>query len=150
MLLLLFSCQVMSDSLWLQGLQYARLPCPLPSPRICPSSCPLNWWCQPIISSTVSLFFFCLHSFPASGSFPMSQLFTLGGQRIGASTLASVLPKSIWGLFPLRLTGLNSLLSKGLSRVFYSITARKHQFFTLCILYCLPSSYMHTWLLERA
>ena len=78
MLFLLFSCQVMSDSLWLQGLQYTRLPCPLPSPRICPSSCPLNWWCQPIISSTVSLFFFCLHSFPASGSFPMSQLFTLG------------------------------------------------------------------------
>ena len=87
-LLLLFSCQVMTDSLWLHSLQHARLPCPLPSPRICPSSCPLDWWCLPTISPSVSLFFFCLQSFPASGFFPMSQLFTLGGQSIGASASA--------------------------------------------------------------
>ena len=130
LLLLLFSCQVMSDSLWLQGLQYARLPCPLPSPRICPSSCPLNWWCQPTMSSSVRLFFFCIQSCPASGSFPVSQLFTLGGQSIGASASASILLKSYQGWFPLRLTGLISLLSKGLSRFFYSTTVREHTFFS--------------------
>jgi len=112
-LLLLFSCQVMSDSLWLHSLQHARLPCPLPSPRICPSSCPLNWWCHPTISSSITLFFFFLQSFPASGSFPMSQPFTLGGQCIGASASASVLPKSIWGWFPLRLTGFDLLGAQG-------------------------------------
>ena len=128
-LLLLFSCQVLSVSLWLHSLQHARLPCPLPSPRICPSSCPLNRWWHPTISSSVSLFFFCLQSFPASGSFPMSHLFTLGGQSIGASASASVLLKSIQGWFSLSLTGLISLLSKGLSRIFSSTTVRKHQFF---------------------
>ena len=110
-LLLLFSCQVMSESYWRHRLQRARLPCPLPSPRICPSSCPLNWWCHPTISSSVSLFFFCLQSFPASGSFPMSQLFTLGGQCIGAS--ASVLLKSVWSWFLLRLTGFDLLGAQG-------------------------------------
>ena len=109
--LLLFSCQVMSESYWRHRLQRARLPCPLPSPRICPSSCPLNWWCHPTISSSVSLFFFCLQSFPASGSFPMSQLFTLGGQCIGAS--ASVLLKSVWSWFLLRLTGFDLLGAQG-------------------------------------
>ena len=133
--MLLFSCQVMSDSLWLHRLQHIRLPCSLPSPRICPSSCSLDWWCLPIISPSVSLFFSCLQFFPASGSFPMSQLFTLGCQSIRASASASVLPKSIQGWFPLRLTGLISLLSKGLSRVFYSTTVWKHQFFST-----LPSS----------
>ena len=101
----------MSDSLWLHRLQHARRPCPLPSPRICPSSCPLTWWCHPTISSSVSLFFFCLQSFPASGSFPMSQLFTLGGQCIGAS--ASVLLKSVWSWFLLRLTGFDLLGAQG-------------------------------------
>ena len=120
----------MSDSLWLHRLQHARRPCPLPSPRICPSSCPLNWWCHPTISSSISLLFFFLQSFPASGSFPMSQLFTLGGQSIGASASASVLPKSIWGWFPFTLTGLISLVPKGLSRVFYISTVWKHQFFS--------------------
>ena len=95
----------MSDSYWLHRLQHTRFSCPLPSPRICPSSCPLNWWCHPTVSSSVTLFFFCLQSFPASGSFPMSQLFILGGQCFGASATASVLLKSIWGWFPLSLTG---------------------------------------------
>ena len=103
--LLLFSCQVSSVSLWLHRLQHGRLPCSLPPPRICPSSCPLNWWCQPTISSSVTLLSFCLQSFPASGSFPMSQLITLGGQSIGDSASASVILKSKWGWFPLRLTG---------------------------------------------
>ena len=82
-------------------------------PRICPSSCPLNWWCHPTISSSITLFFFCLQSFQASGSFPMSQLFTLGGQSIGYSASASVLLKSIWGWFPLRLTGFQLLGAQG-------------------------------------
>ena len=103
----------MSDSYWLHRLQSARLPCPLPSSRICPSSCPLNWWCYSTISSSISLFFFCLQSFPASGSFPISQLFTLGGQCIGASASASVLPKGTWGWFPLRLTGFELLGAPG-------------------------------------
>ena len=87
----------------------------LTCPRICPSSCPLNWWCHPIISSSFTLFFFCLQSFQASGSFPMSQLFTLGGQSIAALTSVSVLPINIQGWFPLGLIDLISLLSKGLS-----------------------------------
>ena len=128
--MLLFSCQVLSDSYWCHRLQHARLPCPLPSPRICPSPCLFKWWCHPTISSSVTLFFFCLQSFPASGSFPMSQLFTLGGQSIGDSASSSVLPKSIWGWFPLRLTCLISLVPKGLSKVFYTSTVWKHQFFS--------------------
>ena len=81
--------------LWLHSLQHIRLPCPLPSPRICPSSCPLNWWCHPTISSSITLFFFFLQSFPASGSFPMSWLFASVGQRFGASASASVLSMNI-------------------------------------------------------
>ena len=105
-LLLLFSCQVMSDSLRLHGLQHTRLPCPSPSLGVCPCSCPLNGWCHPTILSSLALFSFCLQSFPASGSFLMCQLFASGGQSIGASASASVLPKSIQGWFPLRLTAL--------------------------------------------
>ena len=88
----------MSNSSQSNGLQHARLPCPLTSPRVCPSSYPLNQQCHPTISSSVALFFFCLQSFPTSGSFPMSQLFTSEGQSIGASASASVLPKSVQGL----------------------------------------------------
>ena len=120
LLLLLFSRQVMSDSLRPHGLQHTRLPCPSPPPRGCPGSCPLNRWCHPTNSSSVILFSFCLQSFPASGSFPGSQLFTSGSQSIGAS--ASVISMSIQGWFPLGLTGLISLLSTGLSRVFSSTT----------------------------
>ena len=116
--MLLFSRQVVSDSSRPHGLQHVRPPCPSPSPRVCPSSCPLNQWCHPTIWSSVTLFSFYLRSFPASGSFPVSQLFASGGQRTGVSASTSVLPKSIQGWFPLRLTGLISLLYKGLSRVF--------------------------------
>ena len=93
--LLLFTYQVMSNSLWPHGLQHARLPYSSPTPGVCPSLCPLNWWCHPTISSSVTIFSFCFQSFPASGSFLMSLLFASGGQSIGASASASVLPKNI-------------------------------------------------------
>ena len=125
-----------------------RLPCPLPSPTVCPGSCPLNLWCHPTIQSSVAFSSFCLQPFPASGSFPMNRLSASGGQSIGASAWASVLSKNIQGLFPLRLTGLISLQSKGPTRVFSSTTVRKHQFFS-----AQPSlwsnSHISTWLLER-
>ena len=91
----------MSNSLWLHGLHHARLPCPSVSPRVCSNSCPLNWWCHPTISSSVTPFFSCPQSFPASGSFPMSQLFTSHSESIGASALASVLPMNIQAWFSL-------------------------------------------------
>ena len=102
----------MSDSLWPHGLQHARLPYPSPTPGACSNSHPSGWWCHPTISSSV-VPFSCLQSFPASGSFPMSQFFLSGGQSIGASASASVLPMNIQGWFPLRLTGWISLQSKG-------------------------------------
>ena len=114
-------------TLWLQGLQHIRLPCPSPSPRRCWNSCPLSWWCYLTSSSSAALFF-CFQSFPASGSFPVSQLFTSGSQSIRASTLASILPMNIQGWFPLGLTGL-TLLFKGLSRVFSSTMIWQHPFF---------------------
>ena len=122
-----FSRSVVSDSLWHHGLQHARPPCPLPTPGVYPNSCPLSRWCHPTISSSV-VPFSCLQSFPASGSFPMSQLFTSGGQSIGAS--ASVLPTNNQDWFPLGWTGYISLLSKGLSRVFSNTRFQKHQFFS--------------------
>ena len=128
-LLLLFGRQVMSDSWWSHGLQHTRLPCPSLSPRACSNSCPLSRWCYLTISSSVTLFF-CLQSFPASESFPMSQLFALASQSIGAVASASVFPMSIQSWFPLRLVSLISLLSKRLSRVFSSTTVQKHQFFS--------------------
>ena len=127
--MLLFSHPVMSKSVWPCGLQNMP-PWPLLSPKVCPSSCPLLRWCRPAISSSdPPLFSFCPQSFPASGTFPMSQLFTLDDQNIGISALASVLPTIIQGWFPLRLTGLISLLSMGLSGVFSSPTVWRHQFF---------------------
>ena len=110
------------------GLQHARLPCPSLSPKVCSNSCPLSQWCHPTNSSSVSPFSSCPQSFPVSGSFPMSQFFASGGQSIGASASASVLPMSIQDWFALGLTGL-ILLSKGLSRVFSGNTIQKHQFF---------------------
>ena len=110
-------------------LQHARLPCPSPTPGAYSNSCPSSRWCQPTFSSSVGPFSSRLQSFPASGSFQMSQFFTSGGQSIGASALASVLPMNIQDWFPLGLTGLISLLSKGLSRVFSSTTVWKHQIF---------------------
>ena len=119
----------MSDSLLPHGLKYARLPCPLLSPRVYSNSHPLSQWCHPTISSSVIPFFSCLQSFPASGSFPMSQLFASDGWSIGDSASAWVLPMNIQGWFLLVLKGLISLLSKRLSRVFSSTTVRRYQFF---------------------
>ena len=109
-------------------MQHIRLPCPSLSPRVCTNSCPLSLWCHPTLLSVVS--FSCPQSFPASESFPMSRLFTSGSQSIGTSASASVLPMNIQGLFPLGLTGLISLLSKELSKVFSSTTVSKHHFFS--------------------
>ena len=128
------------------GLKHTRLPYPSLSPRVS-NSCTLNQWCHPTISSSAT-FSFCLQSFPASGSFPMSRLFTSGGQRIGASASASVLPMNIPDWFPLGLTGLISLKSKGLSRVFSSTIVRKHQFFSTQSLLWF-NSHIHMWLLEK-
>ena len=119
----------MSDSLQPHELQHARLPCRSSSPRVCPSSCPLHRWCHLAISSSDASFSFCPQSFPASGTFPISQLFISGDQNTGASALTSILPTSIQSWFPLRLTGLISFLSKGLSGVFSSSTVWMHQFF---------------------
>ena len=115
-----FSCSAVSDSLWLHGLQHARPPCPSPTPGVYPNSCPLSWWCHPTISSSVVPFSSCLPSFPASGSFQMSQLFKSGGQNIGISTSTSVLPMNTQDWSPLGWTGWISLQSKGLSRVFWT------------------------------
>ena len=136
----------MSNSLPLHELQHARLPCPPLSPRVCSNSCPLNQWCYLAISSSASPFSFYLQSFPASGSFPVSQLFPPGGQSIGASAL--VLPINVEGWSPLELTGVISLVSRGLSRAFSSTTIQKHQFFGA--LHSLWSnSHISTWLLEK-
>ena len=117
-----FSLSVVSHSLPPHGLQHARPPCPSPTPGVYSNSCPSSRWCNPTISSSVIPFSSCLQSFPASGSFPMSQFFTSGGQRIGVSASASVLPMNIQDRFPLGLTGLISLQSKGFSSVFKSIS----------------------------
>ena len=126
--LLLFSHSVMSDSLPPGGLQHSRLPCPSLSPGGCSNSCPLSRWCHSTISGSVTPFS-CPHSFSASGSFPTSQLFPLGGQSIGASASASVLPMNIQDWSPLGWTGWISLLSKGLLVVFPNTTVQKHQLF---------------------
>ena len=129
LLLLLFSRPVVSDSLQPQGLQNTRPPCHSPSPKVCWSSCPLHRWCHPDLSSSDILFSFCHQSYPASGTFSMSQLFASNDQITGASAPASVLPTNIQGWFPLRLTGFISLLSKGFSGVLSSTTVQRHQFF---------------------
>ena len=105
-LLLLFNSPVVSNSLQPHGLQHTRPPCPSPSPGVCPSSCSLHQWCCPAISSCEALFSFCPQPFPASGTFPMSHLFTSDDQTTGASASASILPVNIQGWSPLRLTGL--------------------------------------------
>ena len=138
----------MSDSLPPHGLQHTRPPCPSPTPGVYSNSCPLSRWCHPTISSSVILFFSCLQSFPASGSFPVSQLFTSDGHSIGVSASASVLPVNIQDWSPLGWTGWISLQSKGLSRVFSNTTVQKHQFFNTQ-LSLWPNSHIHTWLLEK-
>ena len=143
-----FSCSVVSDSLWPHGLQHARPPCQSLTPRIIPNPCPLSRWCHPTISSSVVPFSPCPQSFPASGSFQMSQLFTSDGQSIGVSASASVLPMNTQDWSPLGWTGWISLQSKGPSRVFSNTTVQKHQFFGPQ----LPSqfnSHIHTWPLEN-
>ena len=125
----LFSCSVLSDSLRPHGLQHTRPPCPSPTPRAYSNSCSLSQWCHPTISSSVIPFSSCLQSFPASGSFQISRLFTSGGPSIGVSASASVLPMDIQDWFPSEWTGWISLQSKGLSRVFSNTTVQKHQFF---------------------
>ena len=136
----------MSDSLRPRGLQHARLPCPSPTPGVRSNSSIKS--VIPFISLSVIPCSSHLQSFPASGSFPMSQFFTTSSQNIGVSASASVLPMIIQDWFPLGLTGLISLQSKGLSRVFSNTTIQKHQFFTAQ--YSLWSnSHIHTWLLEK-
>ena len=136
-----------SNSLQSHGLQYTRPPCPSQSAKVCPSSCSLHQWCCPVISSSDTLFSFCWQCFPTSGTFSMSHMFASDDQNIGASTSASVLPVNVQGWSPLRLTVLISLLSNGLSGVFFSTTVQRYQFFGI-----LPSLWFSfhncTWPLE--
>ena len=143
-----FSHSVMSDSLWPRGLQHARLPCPSPTPRSYSNSCPLSQGCHPAISASVVPVSSCPQSLPTSESFPMSQLFAWGGQRIGVSALASFLPMNTQDWFPLEWTGWISFQSKELSRVFSNTTVQKHQFFS-AQLSSQSNSHIHTWLLKK-
>ena len=124
-----FSHSVVSDSFRPHELQHARPPCPSLTPGVHPNSCPLSRWCHPTISSSVVPFSSCPESFPASGSFPMSQLFASGGQSIGVSASTSVLPMNTQDWSPLEWTGWITWQSKGLSRVFSNTAVQKHQFF---------------------
>ena len=144
-----FSFSVVSDSLWPHELQHARPPCPSPTPRVYPNSCPLSWWCHPAISSSVVPFSSCPQCLPASGSFPMSQLFTWGGQSTRVSALASVLPMNTQDWSPLEWTGWIFLQLKGLLiRVFSKTTVQKHQFFG-AQLSSQSNSHIRTWPLEK-
>ena len=143
----MFSHSLVPDFLWPHGLKHARPPCPSPAPQACSNSCPSSRWCHLAISFSVVPFSSCLQSFPASGSSLMSQLFSSGGQTIGVSASASVLPINIQGWFPLGLTGLISLHSNGLKSLLQHHSS-KHQFFSTH-----PSSWsnshIHKWLLEK-
>ena len=143
-----YSRSVVSDTLQPHEPQHARRPCPSPIPGVHPNPCPLSRWCHPTISSSVVPFSSCPQSFPASGSFQMSQLFTSGGQSIGVSASASFFPMNSQDWSPLGWTGWISLQSKGLSWVFSKTTVQKHQFFG-----AQPSSqsnsHIHTWPQEK-
>ena len=143
-----FSRSVVSDSLWPHESQHTRPPCPPPTCRVYPNPCPSSRWCHPAISSSVVPFSSCPQSFPALGSFPMSQFFTSGGQSIGFSASTSVLPMNTQDWSRLRWTGWIFLQSKGLSIVFSNTTVQKHQFFGTQ-LFSPSSSHIHTWLLEK-
>ena len=143
-----FSHSVVSDSLWPHEQQHTRPPCLSPTPRVYPNSCPSSRWCHPTISSSVLPFSSCPQYFPASGSFPKNQLFAWGGQSIGVSASASVLPMNTQDWSPLGWTGWTSLQSKGLSRVFSNTTVQKHQFFSTQ-LSSQSNSHIHTWPLEK-
>ena len=138
----------MSDSLWPHGLQHARPPCPSPTPGVYPNSWPLSRWRHPTISSSVVSFSSCFQSFPASGSFQMNQFFASGGQSIGVSASASILPMNIQNWSPLGWIGWISLQSKGVSRVFSNTTVQKHYFFS-AQLSLWSNSPIHTWLLGK-
>ena len=137
-----------TDSLRPHELQHTRPPCPSPTPGVYPKSCASSWWCHTAISSSVIPFPSCPQSLAASGSFPMSQLFTWGGQSIGVSASASFLPKNFQDWSPLEWTGWISLQCKGLSRVFSNTTVQKHQFFSTQ-LSSQSNSHIHTWPLEK-
>ena len=143
-----FSRSVMSDYLWPHELQHARPPYLSQTHRIYSNSCPLSRWCHPAISSSAIPFSFCPQSLPASGSFPMSQLFAWGGQSSGVSASASVLPMNTQDWSPLGWTGWISLQSKGLSRVFSNTTVQKHLFFS-AQLSSQSKSHIHSWPLEK-
>ena len=125
-----FSHSVVSNSLQPNEPQHVRPPCPSPTPRVYPNSCPLSWWCHPTISSSAVPFSSCPQSFPASGSFQVSQPIASGGQTIGVSVSTSVLPMNIQDWSPLEWTGWISLQSKGLLRVFSNTAVQKHKFFS--------------------
>ena len=135
----------MSNSLRLHELQHTRPPCPSPTPEAYSNLCPSNQWCHP---TSVIPFSSCFQSFPASGSYSMSQFFASGGQSIGASASASVLPMNIQDWSPLEWTSWVSLQSKGLSRVFSNTTVQKHQFFSVQ-LFLWFNSHIHIWLPEK-
>ena len=139
-----FSCSVMSGSLQPHGLQHARPPCLSPAPGVYSNSCPLSRWCHPTTSSSVIPFSSHLQSFPASGSFQMSQFFASGGQSIGVSASTSVLPMNTQNWSTLGWTGWISLQSKGLSRVFSNTTVQKQQFFSAQLMVQLSHPYMTT------
>ena len=143
-----FSCSVVSDSLPSHGLQHARPPCPSPTPGVYSNSCPSSQWCHPAIASSVIPFTSCPQSLPASGSFPMTQLFAWGSQSTGVSTSTSVLPTNTQDWSPLGWTGWISLQSKGLSRVLSNTTVQKHQFLGTQ-LSSQSNSHIHTWPLEK-
>ena len=143
-----FSRSVVSDSLQPHELQHTRPPCPSPIPRVHPDSRPSSQWCHPAISSSDVPFSSCSQSLPSSEAFPMSQLFTWGGQSIGVSALASFLPKNTQDWSPLEWTGWISLQSKGLLRVFSNTTVQKHQF-SGAQLSSQSNFHIHTWLLEK-
>ena len=143
-----FTCSVMSSSLRPHESQHARPPYPSPTPGVYLNSCPSSWWCHLTLSSSVIPFSSCPQSLPESGSLPMSQLFTWGGQSIGVSASPSVLPINTQDRSPLGWTGWISLQSKGLSRVFSNTTVQKHQFFG-SQLSSQSNSHIHTWPLEK-
>ena len=143
-----FSRSVMSDSLRPYESQHSRLPCPSPIPGVYPNSCPLSRWCHPTISSSVVPLSSCPQSLPASESFSMNQLFAWGGQITGVSALTSVLPMNTQDRSPFGWTGVISLQSKGLPRVFSNTTVQKHQFLG-AQLSSQSNSHIHTWPLEK-
>ena len=141
-----FRCSVQSNSLWPHGLQHARPPCPSPTPRACSNLCPSSQWCHPTISSSVIPFSSCLQSFPASGPFPMSQFFPLGGQNIGVPASASVLPMNIQDWFPLGLTGWISLQFRDSQESFPTPQFKSINSLALSLLYSPVLTSIHDYL----